>query len=332
MITKSYEINKINFDKIKLFLLYGKNEGLKDEITTFLIDNKSEILTYDEKEVLNNQNEFIENILTKSLFEPTKKVIIKRASDKLLKVVEEVHNKNLDDIMIIINADNLEKKSKLRSFFEKDKNLICIPFYPDNDQTLVKLAYNFLKEKKIMLSLENINTVVNKCNGDRENLFNELNKIENYCKSGKQIDKEIIARLTNITENFNISELVDNCLAKNKKKTLNILNENNFSNEDCIIITRTFLNKSKKILSLSNDYQSNKNMDLTISAAKPPIFWKDKEITKKQLTKWSPNSIKILIYKLNELELLIKKNLSNSINLVTDFILEQSTNKTNNSS
>ena len=187
MITKSYEINKINFDKIKLFLLYGKNEGLKDEITTFLIDNKSEILTYDEKEVLNNQNEFIENILTKSLFEPTKKVIIKRASDKLLKVVEEVHNKNLDDIMIIINADNLEKKSKLRSFFEKDKNLICIPFYPDNDQTLVKLAYNFLKEKKIMLSLENINTVVNKCNGDRENLFNELNKIENYCKSGKQI-------------------------------------------------------------------------------------------------------------------------------------------------
>ena len=332
MITKSYEINKINFDKIKLFLLYGKNEGLKDEITTFLIDNKSEILTYDEKEVLNNQNEFIENILTKSLFEPTKKVIIKRASDKLLKVVEEVHNKNLDDIMIIINADNLEKKSKLRSFFEKDKNLICIPFYPDNDQTLVKLAYNFLKEKKIMLSLENINTVVNKCNGDRENLFNELNKIENYCKSGKQIDNEIIARLTNITENFNISELVDNCLAKNKKKTLNILNENNFSNEDCIIITRTFLNKSKKILSLSNDYQSNKNMDLTISAAKPPIFWKDKEITKKQLTKWSPNSIKILIYKLNELELLIKKNLSNSINLVTDFILEQSTNKTNNSS
>tara|TARA_B100001248_G_scaffold260135_1_gene247602 strand:- start:144 stop:1136 length:993 start_codon:yes stop_codon:yes gene_type:complete len=330
MITKSYEINKINFDKIKLFLLYGKNEGLKDEITTFLIDNKSEILTYDEKEVLNNQNEFIENILTKSLFEPTKKVIIKRASDKILKVVEEVHNKNLDDIMMIINADNLEKKSKLRSFFEKDKNLICIPFYPDNDQTLVKLAYNFLKEKKIMLSLENINTVVNKCNGDRENLFNELNKIENYCKSGKQIDNEIIARLTNITENFNISELVDNCLAKNKKKTLNILNENNFSNEDCIIITRTFLNKSKKILSLSNDYQSNKNMDLTISAAKPPIFWKDKEITKKQLTKWSPNSIKILIYKLNELELLIKKNLSNSINLVTDFILEQSTNKTNN--
>tara|TARA_B100001057_G_C22681781_1_gene884054 strand:- start:29 stop:1021 length:993 start_codon:yes stop_codon:yes gene_type:complete len=330
MIIKSYEINKINFVKIKLFLLYGKNEGLKDETTKFLMGYKSEVLTYDEKELLNNQNEFVENIFTKSLFEPTKKIIIKRASDKIFKIIEEVHNKNLDDVKIIINADNLDKRSKLRSFFEKNKNVICIPFYPDNYQTLLKLAHNFLKEKKITISSENINTVVNKCNGDRENLFNELNKIENYCKSGKKINNESIARLTNITENFSVSELVDNCLAKNKSKTLDILNENNFSNEDCIIITRTFLNKSKKILLLSNDYQDNKNIDRTISAAKPPIFWKDKEITKQQVIKWPPNKIKILIYKLNELELLVKKNLSNSINLVTDFILEQLINKTNN--
>ena len=203
-------------------------------------------------------------------------------------------------------------------------------FYPDNDQTLLKLAYNFFKEKKIMISSVNINTIVNKCNGDRKNLFNELNKIENYCRNGKKINNESIARLTNLAENFSISELIDNCLAKNKNKTLNILNENNFSNEDCIIITRTFLTKSKKILSLSNDYQNNKNIDLTISAAKPAIFWKDKEITKQQITKWSPNKIRILIYKLNELEMLVKKNVNNSINLVTNFILEQSTNKTNN--
>ena len=224
----------------------------------------------------------------------------------------------------------LKKKSKLRSFFEKDKNLICIPFYPDNDQTLLKLAYNFFKEKKITISSININTLVNKCNGDRENLFNELNKIENYCKTGKKINNESIAKLTNIVENFSISELIDNCLAKNKNKTLNILNENNFSNEDCIIITRTFLTKSKKILSLSNDYQNNNNVDLTISKAKPPIFWKDKMITKQQITKWSPDKIRMLIYKLNELELLIKKNFNHSISIVTDFILEQSTNKTNN--
>ena len=330
MIVKSYEINKINFVKIRLFLLYGENEGLKDETTKFLIGDKGEVFTYDEKEILNNPNKFIENAFTKSLFEPTKKIIIKRASDKILKIVEKIHNQNLDDIKIIINADNLEKKSKLRYFFEKDRSVICMAFYPDNDQTLLKLAYNFFKEKKIMISSVNINTIINKCKGDRKNLFNELNKIENYCRNGKKINNESIARLTNLAENFSISELIDNCLAKNKNKTLNILNENNFSNEDCIIITRTFLTKSKKILSLSNDYQNNKNIDLTISAAKPAIFWKDKEITKQQITKWSPNKIRILIYKLNELEMLVKKNVNNSINLVTNFILEQSTNKTNN--
>ena len=323
MIIKSYEINKINLVKIKLFLLYGKNEGLKNKTTKFLLGYKSEVLTYDEKELLDNQNEFIENTCTKSLFEPTKKIIVKRASDKILKIVEEIHNKNLDDVKIIINADNLEKKSKLRSFFEKDKNLICIPFYPDNDQTLLKLTYNFFKEKKITISSININTIVNKCNGDRENLFNELNKIENYCKTGKKIDNESIARLTNIVENFSISELIDNCLAKNKKRVIHILNENNFSNEDCILITRTFLNKSKKILILSNEYEINKNIELTISSSKPPVFWKDKEITKQQLYIWTTKDIKNLIYKISELELLLKKNINNSINLVNDFILDQ---------
>ena len=323
MIIKSYEINKINFVKTSLFLLYGKNEGLKNKTADILIGSKSEVLIYDEKELLDNQNEFIENICTKSLFEPTKKIIIKRGSDKILKIVEEIHIKNLDDVKIIINADNLEKKSKLRSFFEKDKNLICIPFYPDNDQTLLKLAYNFFKEKKITISSININTLVNKCNGDRENLFNELNKIENYCKTGKKIDNESIARLTNIVENFSISELIDNCLAKNKKRVIHILNENNFSNEDCILITRTFLNKSKKILILSNEYEINKNIELTISSSKPPVFWKDKEITKQQLYIWTTKDIKNLIYKISELELLLKKNINNSINLVNDFILDQ---------
>ena len=70
-------------------------------------------------------------------------------------------------------------------------------------------------------------------------------------------------------------------------------------------------------------------MDLTISSAHPPIFWKDKEITKQQIYKWSPKSIKKLIYKLADVELLIKKNMNNSINLITDFILEQSS-ETNN--
>ena len=329
MIIKSYEINKINPVLNNFLLFYGKNEGLKNEITKIIIKEQSNILHYDEKEILDNENDFIESILTKSLFEEKKIIIIKRSTDKILKIIENLHSKNIEDI-IIFNADNLEKKSKLRSYFEKNKKLICVPFYPDNSQTLSKLAYNYLKDKKIVISQANINLIINKCNGDREALLNELQKIECYSIGGKKITGENIVQLTNLIENHSISELVDNCLAKNKKKIISILNENNFNNEDCIVISRLFLNKSKKLLQLSTEFKENKNIELTISTAKPPIFWKDKEITKKQINQWKPENIKELIYKLSEIELLIKKNINNSINLITDFILEQSALKTNN--
>ncbi|MDA9647570.1 DNA polymerase III subunit delta [Candidatus Pelagibacter sp.] len=329
MIIKSYEINKINPDLNNFLLFYGKNEGHKNEITKIVIKSQSNILHYDEKEILDNENNFIESILTKSLFEEKKIIIIKRSTDKILKIIENLHSKNIEDI-IIINADNLEKKSKLRSFFEKNKELVCVPFYPDNDQTLSKLAYNYLKDKKIVISQANINLIINKCNGDRETLLNELQKIEYFSKGGKKITSENIMKLTNLIENHSISELVDNCLAKNKKKIISILNENNFNNEDCIIISRSFLNKSKKLLQLLTEFEKNKNIELTISSAKPPIFWKDKEIVKRQINQWKPESIKKLIYKLGEIELLIKKNINNSINLITDFILEQSTFESNN--
>ena len=329
MILKSFEIKKINLNVTRLILFYGKNEGLKNEALEILIKNKNNISNYDEKEVLDNENNFIENILSKSLFEQNKIIVIKRATDKILKIIETLHLKNLEDISVILNSDNLEKKSKLRSIFEKDKKLICVPFYPDNDQTLSKLAYSFLKDKKISISPSNLNLIVNKCSGDRENLINELKKIEYFTKNGKKIDSENLSKLINLSENHSISELIDNCLAKNKKKIIGILNENNFNNEDCIMITRSFLIKAKKLLALSKEFESNKNIDLTISSAKPPIFWKEKEITKQQIYKWKPKNIKELIYKLSETELLIKKNINNSINLITDFILGQSSSETN---
>ena len=330
MIIKSYQINQINPTIHNLLLFYGKNEGLKNEIIKNIIRDKKNINNYDEKEVLENEYNFVENILTKSLFDDEKIIIIKRSTDKILKVIESLNSKKLDDITIIINADNLEKKSKLRSFFEKNKETICIPFYPDTDQTLSKLAYNFLKGRKISISQSSINLIINKCSGDREALYNELNKIDFYTKNGKKITTEDIMKITNLIENHSVLELVDNCLAKNNKKIINILNENNFNNEDCILITRSLLNKSKKILQLVKEFENNKNIELTISAAKPPIFWKDKEITKQQIKSWKPESIKDLIYKLTDIELLIKKNLNNSINFITDFILEQSYTKSNN--
>jgi len=328
MIIKSFEINKINLNLNKFFLFYGKNDGLKNELTKKII-KKNKISNYEEKEVLENKNNFIENLLTKSLFEDQKIIIIRRSTDKILSIIEDLHTKKIDDI-IIIYSDNLDKKSKLRSFFEKDKNLVCIPFYPDNDQTMSQLAYNFLRSKNISISTSNINLIINKCGGDRQNLINELQKIEYFIKNGKKISIENISKLINLNENHSISELIDNCLIKNKKKIISILNENNFSNEDCIMITRSFIVKAKKLLALSIIFETNKNIDLTISSAKPPIFWKEKEITKQQIYKWKPENIKKLIYALSETELQIKKNLNNSINLITDFILLQSSSATNN--
>lgn len=323
MILKFFEIDKINLNKNKMILFYGKNEGLKTEAIKKIIKiNKVSI--YEEKEILNDTNNFMEQILSKSLFEKEKFLIIKRVTDKILNVIKEIINKKIDDIIVIINADLLEKKSKLRSFFEKEKQLICIAFYPDTEQALIKFAYNYFQNLKISMSAENINFIVSKCNGDRQILLNELNKLENYMIGKKNISTEEINKITNLFENHSVSELIDNCLIRNKKKTVKILNENNFSNEDCILITRTFLNKLKRILILSNELQKNQNIDLTLSSAKPPIFWKDKEIIKQQIFLLKPKKIKELIYQISELEFLVKKNIGNSLNLVTNFVLEQS--------
>ena len=330
MILKSYETNKINLDHNKIILLYGKNEGLKKETINLLIKPKNiEISNFDEKDILENFNSFIESIGSRSLFKEEKIIIIKRSTEKSLNIIKEIENKNLEDVIIIINADNLDKRSKLRSFFEKDKKHVCIAFYPDNEETLSKMAYNFLREKKISLSPNSINLIIRRSNGNRETLLNELIKIESFTITGKQLNSEDIIKLTNLVEEHSVSELIDNCLAKNTKKTINILNENNFNNDDCILITRIFLNKSKKILRLTEEFQSNNNLELTISKAKPPIFWKDKDITKQQIKEWSPENLRKLIYKLNEIELDIKKNINNSIHLITNFILEQLSTKSN---
>ncbi len=329
MIIKSFEYNKINLHKTRFFLLYGKNEGLKKEIIDKLSSDNNLNTYYEEKEVLDSKVNFFENLLNKSLFDERKNIIIRRASDKILKIIEEIYTKNIDDIIIIV-ADNLEKKSKLRAFFENDKNLICIPFYPDTEQTLSKLTNDFFRKKKISISQANLYQIIRKCNGDRENLQNELEKIDQFIKSNKKLTSENLNKLINLSENYSISELIDNCLAQNKTKVMTILNENNFNKEDCIIITKTFLLKSKKILNYSKEFEKNKDIEMTISSAKPPIFWKDKEITKQQIRKWNVRNLKKLIYELNEIELLIKKNLNNSIELITNFILEKSILKINN--
>ena len=324
MILKQYEVSKINTKQFPLILFYGQNNGAKEEEISNIIKRTKDIKPniYEEKQILENQEIFYNEIFSDSLFDEKKIFIVKRATDKLIKIIEEILEKELSDFLLILDAGNLEKKSKLRNFFEKSKELICTPFYPDNISQLTQITNDFFKKKNISISQSNINLIVNKSNGDRGILKNELQKIEMFLHNNK-LNSTNLLKLINIAENYSISELVDHCLAKNVKKINNILSENHFSNEDCIIIVRTFLNKSKKILKLSSEFEKNKNMDLTISSAKPPIFWKDKEITKHQVSNWKPNKIKKLIYELNNIEIKIKQNLNISINIITDFILEK---------
>ena len=324
MILKSFELNKISENTI-FHLLYGKNEGLKTEcINEILKGNDGKVFNYDENQIKDQTESFYENLLSGSLFESTKIILINRASDKIYNIVLDLIERNMTSAKIIINAGVLETRSKLRSLFEKNKDLICIPTYPDNNDTLARLAANIFRKENITISQQNINLIVEKCNGDRKNLKIEIEKIKIFGKDKKRISTEEILKLINLSENYELSELIDNSLAKNKNKIINILNENNYNAEDCIIILRTFLSKAKRIHKLAIELEKNHDINKTINSAKPPIFWKDKEIVKVQLKKWKSKKIKVLINKINDIELKIKKNYNNSVLIVTNFILEES--------
>jgi len=324
MIIKNFELEKLKSTKVNKILFYGENEGYKNQIiNNFFIKKFSENFEkYEENQILNNYEDFFSSLLNKSFFEKDKLLIINRASDKILKLVEEISSKNIDDVTLVINSGTLEKKSKLRKFFEKEINTICVPFYNDENKTLNSLAYNFLNDKKISLSQEMINIIVERSSGDRQNLYNELIKLENYQKKGQKITIEHILKISNLAQNYSVSELVDNCLSKNLKKTINILNENNYSSDDCILILRTLLSKSKRLLKIKESINNNMTIDQAISYFKPPIFWKDKEFIKKQISAWTLKNIQKLIYKINSIELLSKKNNISSLFIVSDFILE----------
>jgi len=330
MIVKSFELNKIN-NSHKIFLFYGENEGHKNEIIEDKFKKKytNSIYVYEENEILKNQENFFNEILSKSFFEKEKLIIINRTTDKIKNLIDEIIEKKIDDIIIILNSNSLEKKSKLRILFEKNKDLMCVPFYADNNQTLNSIINFFFREKKISISQQLINVLIERSRGDRENLRNELKKIESFALNKKSINFQEIIKLTNLADNYSASELIDHCLAKNTKKTVTILNENNYSDEDNMIIIKTLLNKLKRLLKIHDLIDEKSNIDQAVSSFKPPIFWKDKPIVTQQLKSWGKKELKDLIFESNSVELLIKKNSAIAKNILSDFIINNS-KKTNN--
>ncbi len=322
MIIKNFEIDKFNNSNSNLHLIYGVNEGIKQDLITniYLKKFEGDILKYDEHEVLNNTDEFVSNLLTKSLFDNKKIIIISRATDKLCTLINDLLDREITETKIIVKSSGLEKKSKLRNLFEKEDQLICTPVYEDDVKALSLVIQNFLKENNFSLSQEIKNILIERSKGDRINLKNELSKLGNLLLSKRKLSVEDINKLSNLAENYSVFELSDNYLAKNSKKVSNILNENNYSSEDCILIIRTILNKSKRLLKIRTEIDNNINIDQVISSFRPPIFWKEKNIVKKQAQSWSTNEVKEMIFKINDLEALVKKNTSNSMLFVSNFV------------
>ena len=326
MIIKSFELNKLKLNNYNFYLFYGDNEGLKEETIKILFEKNylDKIHRYEEKEILDNTTNFFNNILTKSFFDNEKLIIINRTSDKIKVLVEELIEKNPEDIQFILNSRNLEKKSNLRKLFEKEKSVICVPFYEDNNQTLNSIISQFFRNKKIPISQQLINVLIERSRGDRKNLNNELAKIENFLLNKKNINLQEIIKLTNLADNYNASELIDHSLAKNVRKTVTILNENNYSDEDNIIIIRTLLAKLKRLVKIYELVDEKNNIEQAVSLFKPPIFWKDKPLVTQQIKSWEKDKLKSLIYESNKIEFLIKKNSSMAKNILSDFIINNS--------
>lgn len=324
MIIKYTDLKKkLDDSSFKYFLFYGPNSGLIEETSKkFFKNNNRNYYSYSETEVLADKKILIEIIVNKSFFENEKLIIINNATSKILNVIEEIHQiKNNETIILVISSD-LEKKSKLRNFFEKNKNTICVPFYEDNHQTLYLLAQKFFQENKIKISTLDINFILEKSRGNRTTLKNELEKIKSYALEKFSIKHEDIVKIVNSAENYKISELTDNCLSKNEFKTINILNENTSSVEENILIIKSFLFKLKRLKNLKKNIEILKNQDLVISSFKPTIFWKDKDIIKKQLNLLSLKEINILIKEVNKVEFLIKKNSAFSNIILNNFVMK----------
>ena len=332
MIVKSYEERKIDITKQKIHLLYGENQGqIKDFIDIFFKKKfKDSIYQYDEIEILNDENIIFDTIQTKSFFEDKKLIIINRVTDKFKNIIELIKKKELSDINIILISNILEKKSKLRNLFEKDKNLVCVAFYKDTEQTLSNLVTKLCRDRKINISRQLMNLIIRRAMNNRQSLKNELDKIEAYSSNKVKLDEEKILKLTNVSENHDINTLIDNCLIKNRKKIIEIINDNNFLTEETIQIVRIYLAKAKRLLNLAYEIKKTNNIDSAIITHKPPIFWKDKEIVKNQLKIWSTDKLNELIARISSLELLIKKNSHNSINILIDFILKETVKSSNN--
>jgi len=337
MIVKSYEVknNLENFLKYSLFLLYGENVGLKKDIRNLikkkLKQKKNDIgfLILHENEIFANEQNFYNLIYSGSLFDSGKIINIFEASDKILKKINEIYEKIPENTSLIIFSGILEKKSKLRNFFETNNKTICIPCYLDNEKDLKIIAQSELKKNNIILSSEAINLLVEKSNLDRDNLRNEIEKIKSYSLNKKNLQINEIKSLINFSGDYKSDILVNECLCGNVSQYKKIISELYTNPVNQILLLRILGNKVQRLLKIKEDQAESNNLDSLVNTFKPLIFWKEKVLVKKQLSIWSFDELKKVVVKINDTELLCKKNPQISKVIFHDFFLKICT-KANN--
>jgi len=323
MIIKSYEIkkNKLNLLINNFFLLYGENLGLKKDIKNFIINevkqknNDIEILSLYESEIIDNKDNFFNLIYTGSLFGQKKIIIIYESTDKINDIIKDAYQKYSKDIYLIFFSNILDKRSKLRIFFEKEKGLVCIPCYLDNEKDLITIAQLELKKNNITLSRESINLLIEKSNADRNNLRNEIEKIIAYSLNKEKIEIDEIKSLINFSGDYKSDIFVNECLCGNIHQYKKIISELYVNTINQILLLRILSNKIHRLLKIKEQATESYNLDSLLNTCKPPIFWKEKSTVKKQLTIWKLKDLKKIISDINNTEILCKKNphISNSI-------------------
>ena len=330
MIIKSYEVQKntLNFSKYNFFLLYGENVGLKKDIRDIIkiaVNRKNdniEMISLYETDILNNEDNFYNYIYSGSLFNNKKIITIFEATDKIIKKISSIYNKCSENIFQIIFSGNLEKKSKLRIFFEISEKTICIPCYLDSEKDLETIAQSELRKNNILLSKEALNSLIEKSNFDRGNLKNEIEKIKSYSLTKKNLELNEIRSLINFTGNIKSDVLINECLCGNIFQYKKIISELYINTINQVLLLRILSNKVQRLLNIKEQKNKSNNVDDLINIFKPTIFWKEKALVKKQLSIWSLNDLKKIIYGINDTELLCKKNPQTSKAIFFSFFLK----------
>ena len=330
MIFKSYLVES-NLSLLKdknIILLYGENNGLKDDIKKSIIEkNKNkEIIRLTQDDILKNNSLLDNEIMNLSLFDDKKIILIDNITDKSFSLIEK--NVSQNNCLICLFSGVLERRSKLRNLFEKEKTLGLIPCYEDNEITLQNYIKNYLKNIK-GLNQEIINFIINNSNKSRDKIKNELDKTAVYFME-KEINISELRQLLNLDENDDSQRLRDTAILGDKRLLNDLISKTQINEQDNMIYIRGLLNQFIKLAEILEINKTTKNLTKAIESLKPSIFWKDKPMVLGQANKWEINKIKTTINELTDAEILIKSSTDIKGSEITKKLLIDICNKASN--